>query len=480
MAAGGECVAIRLSGFFEPMPLSARTTVAREARPASWWAALADALWPAASTRRVARRRRTRRFIGATVRRCGDVLGAAVLLTLTLPIVAPLVVWSACHGRPLVGERRLGLRRRPFRVWRLALGESRFALWLRRWNVDRLPVLCNVLLGQLSLVGPRAVASNEPDLDSSGSRRFLVKPGLVCLWWIRRRANIAYGTEWAADNEYVARRSLRGDIGILLRAGVAALYGTRRSEPAENIVLFGLPLANLTMAEAVRRIVAQLDADEPRRVAFVNADCVNLAFRHGDYRCALETSWMNLADGIGMKLAGRVLGTDIRENLCGTDLFLHLCEALASSGKSIYLLGGKPGVAEDLRTWMAKHYPRTKVAGLRHGYFTAAEQPQVVADIAASGADVLLVAFGAPKQDLWVAEHLAATGVKLALGVGGLFDYYSGRVPRAPIWVREIGMEWAYRLVQEPKRLWKRYLCGNVVFLARLARWKIMPPRRGE
>ncbi|MEX2186175.1 MAG: WecB/TagA/CpsF family glycosyltransferase [Pirellulales bacterium] len=405
-------------------------------------------------------------------------LVATVLISALLPLLLPILVWRAGVGRALTSEMRLGLRRRPFRVWRIELGKSRFAAWLRRWNVDRAALILHVLRGQMSIVGPRAVAVDEHNLAAAGSRRFLVKPGLVCLWWIRRRANIAYGSEWAADNEYVATRSHRGDAGIVLRAVVAGLYGAQPVEIADGIALFGLPLANVTMNEAVRRMVGQLDADQPRRVCFVNADCVNLAFRRTDYHRVLETSWMNLADGIGMKIAGRVLGSDIRENLCGTDLFLHLCEALAGSDKSVYLLGGKPGVADDLRAWMRERYPKTRVVGARDGYFTAADEPHVVADIRASGADVLLVAFGAPKQDLWVAEHLVATGVKLAMGVGGLFDYYSGRIPRAPVWVREIGMEWAFRLLQEPKRLWKRYLCGNLVFLARLARWKIAPPGR--
>jgi N-acetylglucosaminyldiphosphoundecaprenol N-acetyl-beta-D-mannosaminyltransferase len=364
-----------------------------------------------------------------------------------------------------------------FHAYRIDLGPSRFAEWLRRWNVDRSLLWLNVLGGQITLVGPRAVAVDETGLLDAGGRRFLVKPGLVCLWWIRQRANIAFGTEWAADNEYVASRTLPGDVGILLRAIVAGLYGSQRGDTAEQIALFELPIANISMGEAVRRMVAQLDATEPRRACFVNADCVNLSFRNDAYRACLRNSWMNLADGIGMKLAGRAFGREIRENICGTDLFLFLCEALAGTEKSIYLLGAKPGVVDDLVLWMRERYPQTRVAGARNGYFAGEEESRVIADIKASGADVLLVAFGAPRQDLWVAENLAATGVKLAMGVGGLFDYYSGRIPRAPQWVREIGMEWAFRLVQEPRRLWQRYVVGNVVFLVRLGWWRVRGAR---
>jgi N-acetylglucosaminyldiphosphoundecaprenol N-acetyl-beta-D-mannosaminyltransferase len=425
-----------------------------------------------AAARRGSWSRRRLRRAGAAIRRGLDVLVAIIAQVFLLPIVVPVLAWRARWGWPMVRETRLGRRRRVFAVLRIELGESRFSDVLRRWSVDDSLVWLNVLRGEMTLVGPRAVRRDEPGLAEAGGRRFLVKPGLVCLWWSRRRANIAFGTEWAADKEYVATRSLPGDFGILLRALVAGLYGARRGETAEKIELFGLPLANVAMEEAVRRMVAQLDADAPRRACFINADCVNLAFRNPAYRECLRTSWMNLADGIGMKLAGRAMRADIRENICGTDLFLFLCEALAGTNKSLYLLGAKPGVVEALHEWMRERYPNTRVAGARHGYFTADEQPQVIADIAASGADVLLVAFGAPRQDLWVAENLAATGVKLALGVGGLFDYSSDQIPRAPQWVREIGMEWAFRLCQEPRRLWKRYVCGNVVFLVRLAWWK--------
>ena len=115
------------------------------------------------------------------------------------------------------------------------------------------------------------------------------------------------------------------------------------------------------------------------------------------------------------------------------------------------------------------------MSGCRDGYFSAAEEPEVVAGIARSGAAVLLVAFGAPRQDLWLHRNLAATGVKVAMGVGGLFDFYSGRIPRAPQWMREVGAEWLFRFYQEPRRMWRRYFVGNVVFL-----WHVVRARNRE
>jgi N-acetylglucosaminyldiphosphoundecaprenol N-acetyl-beta-D-mannosaminyltransferase len=108
------------------------------------------------------------------------------------------------------------------------------------------------------------------------------------------------------------------------------------------------------------------------------------------------------------------------------------------------------------------------ISGAHHGFFSEAEEADVLETIRRSGAAVLLVAFGAPKQDLWISRNLAAAQVRVAMGVGGLFDFYSGRIPRAPSWMRELGLEWMYRFIQEPRRMWRRYFVGNVVFLYRV------------
>jgi N-acetylglucosaminyldiphosphoundecaprenol N-acetyl-beta-D-mannosaminyltransferase len=243
--------------------------------------------------------------------------------------------------------------------------------------------------------------------------------------------------------------------------------------PCRRIRLMGIPLDNLTMAEAVCEIVRAMESDRPRRVCFVNADGVNLAARHADYRETLRTADLAFADGIGMKLAGMVLGRRVRDNVNGTDLFPRLCEALDGRGKRIFLLGAQPGVAERVAEWMTGRYPGIAVCGCRDGYFPPADEADVIRQVRRSQADLLLVAFGAPRQDVWVAQHLEDLGVKVAMSVGGLLDFFSGRIPRAPLLLRRLGMEWCYRLCQEPRRLARRYLLGNPLFLARVLRQRI-------
>lgn len=236
-----------------------------------------------------------------------------------------------------------------------------------------------------------------------------------------------------------------------------------------RIVLMGTPIDNLTQAEAIDEIKSRLDGETPTQVAFVNADCINITYRNAEYRQVLADADLVLADGIGMKIAGKVLRHAVRDNVNGTDLFPRLCMALAGSGKRVFLLGGRPGVADEVGKWIRTHFPAVVVCGTRDGYFRPHEEPIVIDDIRSSGAELLLVALGAPRQDQWIHEHLAETGCRVAMGVGGLFDFYSGRLPRAPYWMRRLGLEWLFRLYQEPFRLARRYLLGNPLFLARLA-----------
>jgi len=242
----------------------------------------------------------------------------------------------------------------------------------------------------------------------------------------------------------------------------------------DELTILDIPIHNVTMTEAIDTLRRFLDEPVPRQVCFVNADVANKAYRDREYRQTLQQAAFSLADGIGLKLAGKLLGRDIKQNVNRTDLFPQLCEALEGSGHGIYLLGAKPGVPELVRDRMLERFPGLRISGTQHGYFNEEEEPGVIDRIARSGASLLLVAFGAPRQDLWIRTHLEATGVRVGIGVGGLFDFYSGRMARSPQWMREMGMEWLYRLYQEPGRMWKRYGIGNALFLYRVIKEKYL------
>lgn len=242
----------------------------------------------------------------------------------------------------------------------------------------------------------------------------------------------------------------------------------------------GIRLVNLASEDAENAIDAALIARTPVQIAFVNADCVNLAARDRQYRETLASMDWVFTDGIGMKIAGKMLGQPVRENVNGTDLFPRLCAQFARSGHRVFLLGAKPGVAAQVALWAEATYPGLLIAGTQDGYFAETETERILATIRQSGADVLFVAMGAPRQEKWIHQHAGQSGATVTLGVGGLFDYYSGNIPRAPLWMRRLGLEWAFRLLQEPGRLWKRYLLGNWTFMARVTGDRLRQSLKGN
>lgn len=237
--------------------------------------------------------------------------------------------------------------------------------------------------------------------------------------------------------------------------------------------ILGIPVLAATTRDAVRLIDRRCAAGEPLGVAFLNAHGSNLAARDARFAGAL-LGMLVLNDGVGVDIAARVLaGRGFPENLNGTD-FLPAFLAGTAREHRIFLLGGRPGVAERAAAAIVAHHPRHRVVGTRHGYFDAADMQAAVEAIRAGGATLLLVAMGNPAQELWIARHLAASGVQLAFGVGALFDFLAGEVARAPAFVRRTRLEWAWRLMLEPKRLFRRYVLGNPLFLMRVMRKRLL------
>jgi N-acetylglucosaminyldiphosphoundecaprenol N-acetyl-beta-D-mannosaminyltransferase len=180
-----------------------------------------------------------------------------------------------------------------------------------------------------------------------------------------------------------------------------------------------------------------------------------------------------IPDGSGLNLACKIIGKPLLENVNGTDLFPFICRLCSEKGRSIYFLGAKPGVAEAVKKNVETSYPGIKVAGIRDGYFDREKDSEaVINEINRVAPDILMVAFGAPHQERWIDAHSGKLNAKVCIGVGGLFDFFSGRIPRAPKWMREFGLEWIYRLIQEPGRMWRRYIIGNPLFVFRVIKWK--------
>jgi exopolysaccharide biosynthesis WecB/TagA/CpsF family protein len=230
--------------------------------------------------------------------------------------------------------------------------------------------------------------------------------------------------------------------------------------------LFGLELVNARRGAMAAELAAMAQAGECATVQFINAHCIN-SLDDPAYRAALTAADLLLPDGSGLKLAARLAGQPMGDNLNGTDLLPDLCHHAARRGQSVFFLGGRPGVAAAAARAMAVAHPQLRIAGTANGYFDRALDDAMIDRINASGAAILLVGFGVPLQETWIAEVRHRLNARIVMGVGGLFDYYSGAVARAPLAFRAVGCEWVWRLLQEPRRLFRRYVIGNPLFVAR-------------
>jgi exopolysaccharide biosynthesis WecB/TagA/CpsF family protein len=208
-------------------------------------------------------------------------------------------------------------------------------------------------------------------------------------------------------------------------------------------------------------------------VAFLNAHCINVAAKNTTYRWALTRATTLLPDGSGLQLAARMNGSKFVENLNGTDLFPLIMQKAADCGHKVFLFGSLPGVAEKAALTAQAHVPGLEIAGTRHGFFTPEEESDIINSINASGADVVLVALGVPLQDVWIARNRHRLNARITFGVGAQFDFWAGRVSRAPAFLRRLGMEWIWRLAVEPRRMFKRYILGNPAFVLRSLKAKL-------
>lgn len=240
--------------------------------------------------------------------------------------------------------------------------------------------------------------------------------------------------------------------------------------PFPTIEVLGVPVAKLLPKDALIQIERIYSQDGSHLIAYANAHTLNLATSDPSYRDLLRSAAIVLNDGAGIAIGARVNGDRFPANLNGSDLNPLILGLAGKNGWPVFLLGAKPGVAERAGAAMKERYPALVIAGTRDGYWPPGADDQIVAEIRSSGASLVMAALGNPLQERWLADHLAATGARLGVGVGAFFDFAAGEVARAPAWMNRMGIEWVFRLLQEPKRLWRRYVVGNPLFLARVLR----------
>ncbi len=236
------------------------------------------------------------------------------------------------------------------------------------------------------------------------------------------------------------------------------------------LIILGVPVDDLTMPEALQRIAEFVTigrlSGKTHQIATVNADFVVNSLHDAELRRILQESDMATADGTPLVLGARMLGVPIRDRVTGADLVPELAKLAAEKGFSIFFLGAKQGVGARAADMLKQRHPSLKIAGVLSppNRPMLEMDPSVIETVKAARPDILLVAFGNPKQEKWISRHAKTLRVPVAIGVGGTFDMIAGVTQRAPRWMQRTGLEWSYRLIQEPRRLWKRYVLDFAYF----------------
>jgi len=224
-----------------------------------------------------------------------------------------------------------------------------------------------------------------------------------------------------------------------------------------SLRILGCRLDPIDSAEATRRILAFVREGGGAQIVTLGTEMVVYAQRDAHFRSVVNACALSLCDTVGLLMVARMRGATLRERVTGVELVERLCSAAALEGASVYFLGGAEGVAAQAGAVLQARYSGLRVAGTCSGYFADDQTPAIVQAIANSGARLLFVGLGSPRQEFWLAEHLRETRCGAAVGVGGSFDVIAGRVERAPHSLRRLGLEWLYRLGKEPWR-WRRQL----------------------
>jgi N-acetylglucosaminyldiphosphoundecaprenol N-acetyl-beta-D-mannosaminyltransferase len=246
-----------------------------------------------------------------------------------------------------------------------------------------------------------------------------------------------------------------------------------------RIYILNVPVDRLTFGALLDHIAVYLaEGGRTRQFCTVNPEFVMLAQRDPEFMQVLHQADLCLPDGIGLLWAARRIGRPLPERVTGSDSVPRIAERAAHEGWRLYLLGGEEGVAEEAARILGERYPGLQIVGTYAGSPAPEEEGEIVARVNASDADILFVAYGAPRQDKWIARNRDRLRVGVAMGVGGSLDFVTGAQTRAPRWMRRLGLEWLDRLIRQPWR-WRRQLALPRFFVAAILRRADRPRRAG-
>lgn len=225
----------------------------------------------------------------------------------------------------------------------------------------------------------------------------------------------------------------------------------------DSLEILGVRVDDATYDDVLAQVDAFVASGEPHQITTLNPEMLVAAYGDPAFRQDLNRSDLNVADGVGLMFAARWLGNPLQERVTGSDGIYRLAAHCAHRGYRLYLLGAAPGVADAVAERLTMQNPELEVAGTYAGSPRRDEEDDIIEQVRARKPDLLLVAYGVPDEEKWIARNRSRLGVPVMVGVGGSFDFVAGLTKRAPVWMRRVGLEWFYRLIREPWR-WRRQL----------------------
>ena len=238
-----------------------------------------------------------------------------------------------------------------------------------------------------------------------------------------------------------------------------------------RVDVLGVQVDRVSMNEALSIIEKYIEKRHPQLIVTANAEMVMSAQRNAVFRDIMNKAGLVLPDGAGVVWASRVYGTPVPERVAGYDTVQKLLALSANKGYKIFCLGASPGIAAAAIDEAKKKYPELQCVGVQDGYFDNAIEAELISKIAAVKPDILLCALGSPRQEEWIFANMATLNVPVSIGVGGTFDVMAGKVKRAPLWMQKAGLEWLFRLAQQPKRFFRMLALPHFVLRVYLSAW---------
>lgn len=220
----------------------------------------------------------------------------------------------------------------------------------------------------------------------------------------------------------------------------------------DKVNILGVYVDMVNIPQAADRIIRFFDEDRLHKVYTPNSEIIMAAYKDESFKNLLNSADLLTADGIGVVYASKILGKPINERAAGFDIACEVLDRINGTSRKLFLFGGKPGVAEQARDNLLKKYPALNIVGCRNGYFKPEEESEIVKEINDSGADLVFVCLGAPKQEQWLDRNSDALKARVAMGIGGSLDVFAGTAERAPKFFCDHGIEWLYRLIKQPSR----------------------------